>query len=120
MLDSLYKYAYIMFWSYGTRTYSDCRPSIVLSVLPHVKHFRALCSVKTKAKPNLSRKHWLNYWHRCKHRCKRRLMHGIDALALNSNHTTVYAHIVIACDGPKIRLRSMSDNTAMTNDLMVI
>ena len=47
-------------------------------------------------------------------------MHGIDALALNFNHTTVYAHIVIACDGPKLRLCAKSDNTAMTNDLMVI
>ena len=47
-------------------------------------------------------------------------MHGIDALALNFNHTTVYAHIVIACDGPNIRLSAKSDNTAMTTDLMVI
>ena len=106
-----------MFWSYDTRTNSDCRPSIVLSVLRHVKQFKAVYSVKAA---NLSTKHWLNYWHRCKHRCKRRLMHGIDALALNFNHTTVYAHIVIACDGPNIRLCSKSDNTAMTNDLMVI
>ena len=109
-----------MLWSYDTRTYSDCRPSIVLSVLPHVKHFKAVYSVKTKTKANLSRKHWLHYWHRCMHRCKRRLMHGIDALALNFYHTTVYAHIVIACDGPKLRLRAKSDNTAMTTDLMVI
>ena len=109
-----------MFWSYDTRTYSDCRPSIALSGLPHVKHFKAVYSAKTKTKANLSREHWLNYWHRCNHRCKRRLMHGIDALALNFNHTTVYAHIVIACDGPNIRLCAKSDNTAMTNDLMVI
>ena len=109
-----------MFWSYDTRTYSDCRPSIVLSGLPHVKHFKAVYSAKTKTKANLSRKHWLNYWHQCKHGCKRRLMHGIDALALNFNHTTVYAHIVIACDGPNIRLCAKSDNTAMTTDLMVI
>ena len=109
-----------MFWSYDTRTYSDCRPSIVLSVLPHVKHFKAVYSVNTEGKTNLSRKHWLNYWHRCKHRCKIRLMHGIDALALNFNHTTVYAHIVIASDGPNIRKCGKSDNTAMTNDLMVI
>ena len=91
-----------------------------MSVLPDVKHFKTLCSVKTKAKANLSRKHSLNYWHRCKHRCKRRLMHGLEALALNFNHTTVYAHIVIACDGPKLRLCAKSDNTAMTTDLMVI
>ena len=53
-----------MFWSNDTRTYSDCRPSIVLSVLLHVKQFKAVYSVKTKTKANLSRKHWLNYWHR--------------------------------------------------------
>ena len=106
-----------MFWSYDTRTYSDCRPCIVLAVLPHVKHFKAAYSVKLKTKANMSRKHWLNYWHRCKHRCKRRLMHEIEALALNFNHTAVYAHIVIAC---KIRMCAKSDNTAMTTDLMVI
>ena len=43
-----------MFWSYDTRTNSDCRPSIVLSVLPHVKHFNAVYSLKTKTKANLS------------------------------------------------------------------
>ena len=47
-----------MFWSYDTRTYSDCRPCTVLSVLRHVKHFKAVYSVKTKTKANLSRKHW--------------------------------------------------------------
>ena len=109
-----------MCWSYDTRTYSDCRPSIVLSGLPHVKHVKTVYSVKTKTKANLSRNDWLNYWHRCKHRCKRRLMHGIDALALNFNHTTVYAHIVIACDEPNIRLCAKSDNTALTTVLMVI
>ena len=46
-----------MFWSYDTRTYSDCRPCIVLSVLPHVKHFKAVYSVKSKTKANMSRKH---------------------------------------------------------------
>ena len=110
----------MMFWSYDTRTYSDCRPSIVFSVLSHVKHFKAVYCLKTKTKANVSRKHWLHYWHRCKDRCKRRLMHGIDALALNFNHTTVYARIVIACDGPKIRMCAKSDNTALTTDLMVI
>ena len=44
-------------------------------------------------------------------------MDVIDALALNFNHTAVYAHIVIAC---KIRMCAKSDNTAMTTDLMVI
>ena len=109
-----------MLGSYDIHTYSDCRPGIVLSVLPHVKHFKAVYSVKTKTKANLSTNYWLHYWHRCKHRCKRPLMHGIDVLALNFNHTTVYAHIVIACDGPKLRLCAKSDNTAMTTDLMVI
>ena len=109
-----------MLGGYDIHTYSDCRPNIVLSVLPHVKHFKAVYSVKTKTKANLSTNYWLHYWHRCKHRCKRRLMHGIDVLALNFNHTTVYAHIVIACDGPKLRLCAKSDNTAMTTDLMVI
>ena len=109
-----------MLWSYDTRTYSDCRSSIVLSVLPQVQHLKTVYSLKTKTKANLSTEHWINYWHRCKHRCKRRLMHGIDALALNFNHTTVYAHIVIACDRPKIRLCAKSDNTAMITDLMVI
>ena len=50
-----------MFWSYDTRAYSDCRPYIVLSVLPHVKHFQAVYSVNTETKANLSRKDWLNY-----------------------------------------------------------
>ena len=56
MLDLLQEYAKIMFWSYYTRTYSDCRPCIVLSVLPHVKQFKAVYSVKTETKANLSRK----------------------------------------------------------------
>ena len=110
----------LMFWSYDTRTYSDCRPWIVLSVLRHVKHFKAVYSVKTKTKVNLRRKHWLNYWHWCNKRCKSRLMHEIDALALNINHTTVYAHTVIAYDGPTIRMCAKSNNTALTADLMVI
>ena len=46
-------------------------------------------------------------------------MHEIDALTLNFNHTTVYAHTVIACDGPQIRICVKSDNTAMHIDLMV-
>ena len=109
-----------MFWSYDTRTYSDCKSWIILSVLRHVKHFKAVYSVKTKTKANLSRTHWLHYWHRCNDRCKSRLMHEIDALALNFIPTKVYAHTVIACDGPKIRMCAKSDNTAMTTDLMVI
>ena len=47
-------------------------------------------------------------------------MHEIDALALNVNHTTVYAHTVIACDGYKLRMCAKFDNTAMTADLTVI
>ena len=109
-----------MFWSCYTRTYRDCRPFIVMSVLRHVKHFKAVYSVKTETKANLSRKHQLNYWHRCNHRCKRRYVYEIEALSLNFTHTTVYAHIGIACDGPKIRMCARSDNTAMTTDLMVI
>ena len=76
---------------------THCRHCIVLSVLPHLKHLTAVYSVKTQTKANLSRKHWLNYWHRCKHRCKSRLLHDIDAIPLKFNHT----HIVIACYGPK-------------------
>ena len=109
-----------MCWSYDTRTYSDCKFWTVLSVLGHVKHFKAVYSVEQKTKVNLSRKHWLNYWHRCDNRCKSRLMHEIDALALNVNHTTVYAHTVIACDGYKLRMCAKFDNTAMTADLTVI
>ena len=30
---------------------------MVVSVLRHVKHFKAVCSVKTETKANLSRKH---------------------------------------------------------------
>ena len=47
----------MMCWSYYTRSYSDCRPCIVLSVLRHVTHFKAVYSVKTETKANLSRKH---------------------------------------------------------------
>ena len=110
-----------MFWSYEKRrTYSDIRPCTVLSVLRHVKHFKAVYSVKTQPKANLSRKQLLNYWHRWNHRCKRRIMHEIDALALNFNHTTVYALFVFGCDEPEIRMCAKSDNTAMTTVLMVI
>ena len=109
-----------MIWSYYTRPYSDCRPSIVMSVSRHVKHFKAVYSVKTETKAILNRKHWLNYWHRCSHRCKRRLADEIDPFPLNFTHTKLFAHIGIACDGPKTRMCAGSDNTAMTTDLMVI
>ena len=46
-----------MFWSCYTRTYSDCRPFIVMSVLRHVKHFKGVYSVKTETKAKLSRKY---------------------------------------------------------------
>ena len=57
MLELLLEYASIMFWSYYTRTYSDCRPCIVMSGLRHVKHFKAVYSVKTETKANLNWKH---------------------------------------------------------------
>ena len=47
-------------------------------------------------------------------------MHEMTVPPLNFNHTAVYAHIVIACDGPNIRMYAISDNTAMTTDIMVI
>ena len=109
-----------MFWSYDTRTYSECRPCILLFVLRHVKHFKAVYSVKTQTKANLSRKHWLNNWHRCNYRCKRCMVHAIDALPLNFNHIAVYAYNVITCNGHKKSVCAKSDNTAMTIDLMVI
>ena len=109
-----------MLWIYDTRTYSDCRPCIVLSVLRHVKHFNAVTSVKSQTKANLSRKHWLNYCHRRNYKCKRCLVLAIDALPLNFNHIAVYAYTVITCNGRKQRLSANSDNTAMTTDLMVI
>ena len=85
-----------MFWSYYTRTYSECRPCIVLAVLQHVKQFKAVYSVKTETKATVGRKHWLNFWHRCSLRCKRRLVYEIDRSLLNFTHTTVYAHCGIA------------------------
>ena len=109
-----------MFWSYYTRTYSDCRPCIVLSLLRHVKHFKAVYSVKTETKANLRGTRWLNYWHPCSHRCKRRFVYEIDARPLKLSHTSVYAHIGIACDGPKISMCAKCENTAMMTDLIVI
>ena len=46
-------------------------------------------------------------------------MHDNDVDPINFNHTAVYTHIVIACDGPKIRMCAKSDNTEMTTDLIV-
>ena len=109
-----------MFWSYDTRMYSDCKSWIVLSVLRRVKNFKAVYSLQSQITANVGRKHWLNYWHRLNNRCKSRLMHEIDALALNFNHKTVYTHTVITRDEPNIRMCVKSDNTAMTTDLMII
>ena len=97
-----------------------CNPCIVLSVLRLLKHKQAVYSVKTKTNANLSRKHCLNYRHRCNHRCKRRLIHETKAHPLNLNHTTVYAHCIFACFGPKIRKYEDTENTAMITDLIVI
>ena len=47
-------------------------------------------------------------------------MHDIEVHPLKLDHTAVYTHIVIACDGPKIRMSAKSYNTAMTTDLMVM
>ena len=47
-------------------------------------------------------------------------MHDINVQPVYLNHTELYTHIVIAYDGPKIRMCAKSDNTAMTTDLMVI
>ena len=109
-----------MVWSYDSRTYSDCRPCTELSVLLHVKHYNSVYSVKAKTKANLRRTHKRNYWHRCNHTCTRRLMHDNDVDPINFNHTAVYTHIVIACNGPKIRMCAKSDNTEMTTDLIMI
>ena len=46
-------------------------------------------------------------------------MHDNDVDLINFNHTAVYTHIVIASDGPKIRMCAKSDNTEMTTDLIV-
>ena len=98
-------------------TCSDC---IDLSVVLNVKLFTPVCSVKTKTNADMSMKLWLNYWHRCIHICKRRLMHEINALQLNFNHTSVNAHVVNACFRPRIRKCANTENTAMTTDLMVM
>ena len=90
--------------SHYTRTYGDCRSCIVLSVLRHVQQFTAVYSVKPETYANLSMNHRLKQTHRCDHGCKRRLADEIDALLVNVTQTTVYAHIGIACDGPKIRI----------------
>ena len=91
-----------------------------MSDLRHVKHFKAVYSVKTETKTNLSSKHWLNYLHQFNHGCKTRVVYEIDARHLNFNHTTEYDNIRIGCDGPKIRMYARSYITAVPTDLMVI
>ena len=91
-----------------------------MSALPHIKLFKDASRVKQKTNADMSKKQWLKYWHRCNHRWKRRLMHEIDALPLNFNHTTVYAHVVVAYNRPKLRNCANTDNIVMTTDLMVI
>ena len=97
-----------------------CNPCIVLSVLRLLKHKQAVYSVKTKTNPNLSRRHCLNYLHRCNHRYKRRLIHKTKAHPHNVTHTTVYAHCIFACFGPKVRKYADTENTAIITDLIVI
>ena len=47
-------------------------------------------------------------------------MYENDVHPLMFKHTAVYTHIVIACDGRKIRMCAKSYNTAMTTNLIVI
>ena len=47
-------------------------------------------------------------------------MHETEEHPLNVNHTTVYAHCIFACFGPKIRKYADTKNTAMITDLIVI
>ena len=37
-------------------------------------------------------------------------MQEIDALVQNFNHTTVYAQVITACNGPKLRMCANTDN----------
>ena len=48
------------------------------------------------------------------------MIHELDALAQNVNHTTVYAQLIITCNGPKIRMCINTEKTAITTHLMVI
>ena len=41
-------------------------------------------------------------------------MHELDAFAENFSHTTVYAQLIITCNGPKIRMCANIENTAIT------
>ena len=47
-------------------------------------------------------------------------MHGVVAIVLNFNHTTVYANCVIACSRPKLCKCANTESTAITMDLIVI
>ena len=79
-----------------------CSLGIVLFILVHVKHSNNVCSVKTKNNANFNRTHCLNHGHLFDSRYKRPLMQEIYALHLTFNHTTVYAHILIACNWTKL------------------
>ena len=48
------------------------------------------------------------------------MMLEVDARAQNFNHTTVYAQLIVTCNGPKIRMCGNTENTAITTHLMVI
>ena len=47
-------------------------------------------------------------------------MHETDALPLNVNHTTIYAHWIFACYAPTMRKCANTENTSMTTELIVI
>ena len=47
-------------------------------------------------------------------------MHGVVAIVLNFNHTTVYANCVIACNRAKLCKCANTESTAITMDLIVI
>ena len=47
-------------------------------------------------------------------------MHGVVAIVLNVNHTTVYANCVIACNRPKVHKCANTESRAMNMALIVI
>ena len=47
-------------------------------------------------------------------------MHGVVAIVLNFNHTTVYANYVIACSRSKLRKCANTESRAMTMVAIVI
>ena len=120
MLDSMYNMLRLCSGALTHVLIAKGCPCIVMSVLQHVKHFKALCSLNTKANTNFSRKYWLTYWHQSNSRCNRRLMHEIDLLLMNFNRTTVYAQLPIACNWRKLRMYADTVNKGMNRDLMVV